>query len=222
MAIGFCLLMGFHIPLNFDAPYLAESIQKFWRRWHISLSSFLRDYLYIPLGGSRGRGELSVARNLMITFLLGGLWHGAGWTFIAWGGLHGMYLTVERWGGRWMAGLGLTFSGPVAAVLRRVAVWHLVCFSWLFFRCVDFDAAREMMRGLTRWGGAVEKVTAGVLLMLVAGYLSQLLDGDRCEKAWDRFGRWHPALQGVLAAAVLMVILGLGPKGVAPFIYFQF
>jgi D-alanyl-lipoteichoic acid acyltransferase DltB (MBOAT superfamily) len=222
MAIGFCLLMGFHIPLNFDAPYLAGSIQKFWRRWHISLSSFLRDYLYIPLGGSRGLGEGGVARNLMITFLLGGLWHGAGWTFIAWGALHGVYLTVERWGGKLLEARGIRWDGPVAAVLRRLAVWHLVCLSWLFFRGLNFAHALNMLRALGRWDVSVELLTGSVMLVLVVGYLTQFLDGDRCEKAWDRFGGWHPVAQGLIAAAVLMVILGLGPKGVAPFIYFQF
>jgi D-alanyl-lipoteichoic acid acyltransferase DltB (MBOAT superfamily) len=222
MAIGFCLLMGFRIPLNFDAPYLAGTIQNFWRRWHISLSSFLRDYLYIPLGGSRGKSEPRVAVNLMITFLLGGLWHGAGWTFIVWGALHGVYLTVERWGGKLLAGRGLTWSGPVPAVLRRVAVWHLVCLSWLFFRCVRFEDAWQMMRSLGDWSGEIQKVSWSVCLVIVVGYLTQLLDGERCQKAWDRFGAIPPVVQGVITAVVLMVILGLGPKGVAPFIYFQF
>lgn len=222
MAIGFCLLMGFHIPLNFDAPYLSGSIQHFWRRWHISLSSFLRDYLYIPLGGSRGVGEWGVCRNLMITFLLGGLWHGAGWTFIAWGALHGLYLSVERVGGRLLSAKGVRWDGPVAAVLRRVAVWHLVCLSWLFFRGESFEHALDMLRSLGDFGRPVELLGGGVLLVLLAGYLSQLLDGDRCEKAWDRLNRLHPVAQGVCAAAVFVVILGLGPQGVAPFIYFQF
>lgn len=222
MAIGFCLLMGFHIPLNFNAPYLAGSIQHFWRRWHISLSSFLRDYLYIPLGGSRMKSEAGVARNLMVTFLLGGLWHGAGWTFVAWGGLHGLYLTVERWGGRWLGSRGILWDGPVAKGLRRLAVWHLVCLSWLFFRGETFGQAMDMLRALTDWRTPVQLLSGSVIFVLCVGYLSQLMDGERCEKAWNRFECWHPALQGITAAVVLMVILGLGPKGVAPFIYFAF
>lgn len=222
MAIGFCLLMGFHIPLNFDAPYLSGSIQKFWRRWHISLSSFLRDYLYIPLGGSRGKGEGTVARNLLVTFLLGGLWHGAGWTFIVWGALHGTYLTVERWGGRFFLSKGIEGTGPVLMFFRRVMVWHLVCLSWLFFRCQEFGDAKEMFVSLGDWGATSEKVTWSVLLAIVIGYATQFLDGDRCEKAWDRFAGLHPAVQGLSAAILLTIVLGLGPKGVAPFIYFQF
>jgi len=222
MAIGFCLLMGFHIPLNFDAPYLSGSIQKFWRRWHISLSSFLRDYLYIPLGGSKGKGEVTVAKNLLVTFLLGGLWHGAGWNFIVWGALHGTYLTVERLGSRFFLARGVKGDGAVLMTLRRFMVWHLVCLSWLFFRCESFADAREMFLSLGDWGASSEMVTWSVLLAIGIGYATQLLDGVRCEKFWDRFGRLPAPLQGLTAAVLLTVILGLGPKGVAPFIYFQF
>ena len=99
MAIGLALLLGYQLPQNFDRPYLALSLRDFWRRWHMTLSRWLRDYLYIPLGGSRG-GRLKTYRNLMITMLLGGLWHGASWTFVFWGGIHGGALSAERWGAR--------------------------------------------------------------------------------------------------------------------------
>ena len=221
MAIGFCLLLGFHIPLNFNAPYLAGSIQQFWRRWHISLSTFLRDYLYIPLGGSHVR-EGRVHINVFITFLLGGLWHGAGWTFIAWGALHGLYLSVERLGGRWLERRGVRCAGWHWGLARRFMVWHLVCFSWLFFRGQSFAEALEMLRAFGRVGDPVQLLGLPVLFMVVVGYLSQLLDGERCRRGWDVFGSWHPAVQGIVAAVVFTVILGLGPKGVAPFIYFQF
>lgn len=222
IAIGLCLLMGFHIPLNFNAPYLANSIQTFWRRWHISLSFFLRDYLYIPLGGSRKGSEATVYRNLFITFLLGGLWHGAGWTFIAWGALHGVYLSVERMIHRWAERRGIAWTGLGPAILQRVIVWHLVCLSWLFFRGQSFADAMEMLRAMGRWSAPVERLAPAVVVMLVIGYCTQLLDGARCERAWNAYGRLHPVWQGVLAALALTVILGLGPKGVAPFIYFQF
>ncbi len=221
IAIGLCLLMGFHIPINFDAPYLAGSIQHFWRRWHISLSSFLRDYLYIPLGGSR-HGMGHACRTVIITFLLGGLWHGAGWTFVAWGALHGLYLSVERIGGHWMAERGLRWSGPLAAVVKRLVVWNLVCLAWLFFRGQSFADAIEMFRGLGRFAEPSTLAGPAVILMLVIGYLSQLLDGHRMERAWNVTGRWPPVVQGAVAAIVLTLILGFGPKGVAPFIYFQF
>ncbi|MFN2352138.1 MAG: MBOAT family protein [Kiritimatiellia bacterium] len=221
IAIGLCLLMGFQIPINFNAPYLAGSIQKFWRRWHISLSSFLRDYLYIPLGGSR-LGEFNTCRNLLVTFLLGGLWHGAGWTFIVWGGLHGLYLIIERLGSAWLVRRNRHWSGPWAALVRGLIVWHLVCFAWLFFRGQSFGDALAMLQAMTRWRQPVELVTTMVPVMLVVGYLTQLLDGHRCERLWDWIGRRHPVWLGLAAAVGLTIILGLGPKGVAPFIYFQF
>ena len=136
--------------------------------------------------------------------------------------MHGLYLSVERVGGRILSARGIGWRGPVAAVSRRVAVWHLVCLSWLFFRCQDFDQALAMFRSLGEWGGSVERLTGGVLLVIGVGYLTQLLDGERCEKAWDVFGRRHPVTQGALAALAFVIILGLGPTGVAPFIYFQF
>jgi alginate O-acetyltransferase complex protein AlgI len=222
MAIGFCLLLGFHIPINFNAPYLAGSIQHFWRRWHISLSSFLRDYLYIPLGGSRKGGEGTVYRNLFITFLLGGLWHGAGWTFIAWGALHGAYLSIERALGKLMDRLGIAFQGGIARVIRCLLVWHLVCLSWLFFRCHTFADAMTMLRSLGDWSVPVQSLTWPIGIIIVVGYASQLLDGSRMEKVWDAYTRLHPVLQGAAAAVVLTMILGLGPQGVAPFIYFDF
>lgn len=221
MAIGFCLLLGIHIPLNFNAPYLAGSIQNFWRHWHISLSSFLRDYLYIPLGGSRS-GEWKTYLNLFITFLLGGLWHGAGWTFIAWGALHGFYLSTERFFTGLLERRGIKITGWLTVIIQRVWVWHLVCLSWLFFRCSSFADATEMLRALGRTSMEVEKVTGSVIVIFVIGYLTQLLDGARCQRGWNAYGRLHPVLQGLLAAIVLTIILGLGPKGVAPFIYFQF
>ncbi|MCF7839004.1 MAG: MBOAT family protein [Candidatus Marinimicrobia bacterium] len=218
IAIGLCLLLGFKIPLNFDAPYLAGSIQDFWRRWHISLSSFLRDYLYIPMGGSRGRSGRTY-RNLLVTFLLGGLWHGAGWTFIAWGALHGIYLSLER-------ALGWGQDRPDAAwggrILRRVVVWHLVCLSWLFFRGQSFGHALDMLRALGQWSAPVQRATPLVLVIAAIGYLSQLLDGERAARLWQAVSRLPAWAQGALAAVGLTIILGLGPKGVAAFIYFQF
>ena len=136
MAIGAARMFGIRLPLNFLSPYKATSIQDFWRRWHITLSRFLRDYLYIPLGGSRRR-EGRVAANLMITFLLGGLWHGAGWTFILWGGIHGAALVIQRLWSR--AGLRLP---RVAAWALTFAVVHL---SWVFFRSTDMAQALDIL-----------------------------------------------------------------------------
>jgi D-alanyl-lipoteichoic acid acyltransferase DltB (MBOAT superfamily) len=225
IAIGIALLMGFHFPLNFNAPYFAVSIQDFWRRWHISLSTWLRDYLYIPLGGSKGSSARTY-RNLFLTFLLGGLWHGAAWTFVMWGALHGAYLMLERvvatWRGKKPTPEAEQPLWAPGRILRMVWVFHLVCLSWIFFRAETFadatDMVRQLFTGDLKWA-QMTGVLAGVMIV---GWLSQFMDGVRMSQAWNRFSRWHPVVQGATAAVILIAILALGPKGVSPFIYFQF
>src|SRR6201999_759421 len=129
IAIGSAALLGVRFPKNFDSPYKSASIQEFWRRWHISLSTWLRDYLYIPLGGSR-KGPARTSVNLMLTMLLGGLWHGANWTFVAWGGLHGAALAVGRARER-ARGAARPMSLPVRAAATFLT-FHFVCFAWIF------------------------------------------------------------------------------------------
>ncbi len=145
IAIGCALLLGFHFPINFRRPYLAVSITDFWRRWHISLSSWLRDYLYIPLGGNR-KGRLKTYRNLLITMLLGGLWHGANWTFIAWGAYHGLLLAIERMFG---VGRNADRSRLILVLPRIVLTFGLVCIGWVFFRAQSFR--RRGFRACARW-----------------------------------------------------------------------
>src|SRR5260221_451832 len=156
MAIGLARMFGLHFPLNFNSPYKAQNIIEFWRRWHMTLSRFLRDYLYIPLGGNR-HGPVRRHVNLLLTMLLGGLWHGAAWTFVFWGGLHGVYLVVNHawhglrrmvgwpagkpsWGGLWL-GRGVTLLAVIVG--------------WVFFRADNFAAAAEMLRGMAGRNGAV-------------------------------------------------------------------
>ncbi|MES2099802.1 MAG: MBOAT family O-acyltransferase [Pseudomonadota bacterium] len=157
MAIGLALMIGVRLPMNFHSPYKARNIAEFWRRWHMTLSRFLRDYLYIPLGGNR----LGLARqqsNLMLTMLLGGLWHGAGWTFVVWGGLHGLYLMgfhawrrgVERWcPGNAHAGLAAVLA-PVA----WLATFLAVVVAWVFFRAADLNTALAILRSMAGQHGA--------------------------------------------------------------------
>ena len=152
MAIGLALLLGFRFPQNFNSPYAAVSLQDFWRRWHMTLSRWLRDYLYIPLGGNR-KGPLAARTcNLMITMLLGGLWHGAAWTFVVWGGIHGIGLTVERW----RRERRRARRAPPSAWriwLRGSLTFNVVCLAWIFFRSDSLDRAWQMISGLfTRWG----------------------------------------------------------------------
>jgi alginate O-acetyltransferase complex protein AlgI len=152
MALGLALMMGIRLPLNFDSPYKALNIIDFWRRWHMTLSRFLRDYVYIPLGGNR-RGPRRRYVNLMITMLLGGLWHGAAWTFVAWGGLHGLYLVVNHGWERARSHLGFTKSTPVTRAASRVTTFLAVVVAWVFFRAQTFGAAKVLLQGMVGFYG---------------------------------------------------------------------
>ena len=221
MAIGIALLLGFAFPQNFDSPYAATSLQDFWRRWHMTLSRWLRDYVYIPLGGNR-KGTLLTYRNLMLTMLLGGLWHGAAWTFVVWGGIHGVGLALERW---WRARPGYVEPPSTfwSRTWARVATFHVVCLAWIFFRADSFGRAWDMITGLfTRWGEGAPLVTFGVLLAIAVGIGSQYLPARVPRLVMARFSRLPVAGQAVVLAFALMLTSAMGPEGVAPFIYFQF
>ncbi|MEM0913165.1 MAG: MBOAT family protein [Planctomycetota bacterium] len=147
MAIGLALLFGVRLPLNFNSPYKASNISDFWRRWHITLSVFLRDYLYIPLGGNR-RGEARRSLNLLMTMLIGGLWHGAGWNFVIWGGLHGVYLTIHHAFSKWLGADRKSTAGLGAGRIAGVAVTFLaVMVAWVFFRAVTLEGAMSVLAG---------------------------------------------------------------------------
>ncbi len=214
MAIGLALLMGVRFPQNFNRPYRALSFQDFWRRWHMTLSRFLRDFLYIPLGGSRG-GEWRTARNLMVTMLLGGLWHGAAFGFIIWGGLHGIYQAVERVGRR-----QLSWRPPTW--LSWLIVFHLVVLAWIPFRAPDLDLARAFLSGLGRPGPATLWQPGAVLVtLLVIG--GQLLPVASMDSLRDRAETLRPAaLATGLAVMILLVAATIPSGGVPPFIYFKF
>jgi len=137
IAIGVALLLGFRFPTNFDCPYRALSLRDFWKRWHITLSSWLRDYLYIPLGGNRGRNS-ETYRNLLITMVLGGLWHGSTWNFVIWGMIHGVALMIER----------LLPNRDIHPMFRWVITFHVVCFAWVFFRAESFAAALDVLAAI--------------------------------------------------------------------------
>jgi len=221
IAIGVALLLGFHFPINFNAPYFAYSFRDFWKRWHISLSSWLRDYLYIPLGGSR-KGRLLTYRNLLLTFVLGGLWHGAQWKFVVWGCLHGVYLCGERVLAALLSMIPYKIDlGRLSHIVSGIVVFHLVCLAWVFFRVSEFGDAWVLLGQLSHWSGA-KLVTLPILVILLVGFGMQLLDGSRMEPVWNWLNRQSFVLQGALAAFILTLILGMGPRGVAPFIYFQF
>ena len=225
IAIGIALLLGFSFPVNFNAPYISTSLQEFWRRWHITLSSWLRDYLYIPLGGSRC-AKWKINRNLILTMLLGGLWHGAGWSYILWGAIHGVGQVIERPFNRKRPPDAPPRPRAIA-LLRGLITFHVVAFAWIFFRAGAIDAeglttVSGILSALGRWRAPAQLLTPLTVILLLLGFALQALDGETPRRLWNAFNRLNPVVQGLIAALLLTLILGLGPAGVAPFIYFQF
>jgi D-alanyl-lipoteichoic acid acyltransferase DltB (MBOAT superfamily) len=218
MAIGLAALLGYRFPPNFDQPYRAQSLREFWRRWHISLSSWLRDYLYKPLGGSRG-GTLMTCRNLMITMLLGGIWHGAAWKFVAWGGMHGLGLVVER---AFTAGRPPLKRRWWVQALATFAVFHFVCLAWLFFRADSFDAVLIYLSAAAHFTPGVVQATPFTLGLIGLGLATQFLPRDFSRRIALHLVVWPEWALGAAAAIGVVAIDALGPDGVAPFIYFQF
>jgi D-alanyl-lipoteichoic acid acyltransferase DltB (MBOAT superfamily) len=219
MAIGLGLVLGFTFPRNFRLPYTAQSITEFWRRWHISLSSWLRDYLYIPLGGSRS-GAFRTYRNLATVFLLCGLWHGASWTFVLWGVWHGTFLIIERLG----LGRLLLFVHPLG---RWAYMLLVVMGSWVLFRATSLQAAGKMYRGLV---GAHDigsigfelhsALNQGVLLALFVGCIFAVSPRlPRLSMTWDRYDvARHAWSFGLLVLAMIYIAAGV----YSPFLYFKF
>jgi alginate O-acetyltransferase complex protein AlgI len=219
MAIALAALLGFRFPANFDQPYRAQRLREFWRRWHISLSTWLRDYLYKPLGGNR-HGRLKTYRNLLVTMLLGGIWHGAGWKFVMWGALHGGGLAVERLIEPWLGRRSLTPAGKVIATL---VVFHFVCFAWIFFRAEDFAMARLYIAGLgAGWGDGLQQAGPFMVALIAIGMAGQFTSHALFERAAAAFARVPSWGLGAMAGIVVALINALGPEGVAPFIYFRF
>lgn len=223
MAIGIAALLGYRFAWNFNQPYRAASLQEFWRRWHISLSTWLRDYLYIPLGGSKN-GTFNTYRNLFLTMLLGGIWHGAAWTFIIWGLLHASLLIIERLAAS-RPRPALPSSGALAwpvLALRVVFTFNFVCLAWIFFRAESFSAAMDYLAGLSRWSGDVQYVTPFLLVLVGASLLAHFLPSQLVKRSAHRLeGLSLPGL-GLLLGLGIFLIEAIAPEGVAPFIYFQF
>jgi D-alanyl-lipoteichoic acid acyltransferase DltB (MBOAT superfamily) len=224
IAIGCAALLGFRFPQNFDRPYTARSVQDFWRRWHMTLSFWLRDYLYFPLGGSRGsHGQLY--RNLMITMVLGGLWHGAAWTFVIWGAVHGVAQCVGHWrrGRRRALGLPPQSDAPAAVWVQRIITFHIVCFGWIFFNAPTLNDAFTMITRLfTTWGEPAPLVRWQVIAVIVFSVGLQYLPHGWAAMVQSSIARMSLAAKGAILAASLLVITTLGPPGVAPFIYYKF
>ena len=224
IAIGVAALLGYRFPENFNRPYSARSLQDFWRRWHMTLSRWLRDYLYIPLGGSR-RGGVRTYFNILVTMVLGGLWHGAAWTFVVWGGLHGAGQAAGhfRRSRRVARGLSPQADDPGSILRQRVITFHLVCLGWVFFRADSLTTAFHVLaRLVTGWAQPATLVSL-LLIAVIAGAVGlQWAQGRLAGRLQVAFSRMGPVAQGLVLALTLFVITTLGPQGVAPFIYFQF
>jgi D-alanyl-lipoteichoic acid acyltransferase DltB (MBOAT superfamily) len=218
LAIGSAALLGYSMPENFDSPYSAKSPQEFWRRWHISLSSWLRDYLFIPLGGSKGSAARTAAA-LGLTMVLGGLWHGAAWTFVAWGAFHGVGLIIHR---AWASVPSLkSFRASRAwGGVAMVLTFHFVCAGWVLFRASSLTGALEVFTAIAR--GVPGPLPIWVLGVVLVALASSLVSGDGFATARARFSRLPLIAQGAAFGLLVVALDALGPRGVAPFIYFQF
>jgi len=222
MARGISRLLGIETMENFNHPYLATSVGEFWHRWHISLSTWLRDYLYIPLGGSRGRPG-TVYRNLLLTMVLGGLWHGASWTFVIWGFLHGLALSVQRAWSERRAAAGPSGSAP--RVVMALASWAFtmaaVGLAWIFFKAPNFTAAGQFLSGLVHWNGMLEdwmvKLPVLALALTLFIDLPQVFGREHCAVL-----RWPWPLRSVYYSILILVCAVLRPTSNVPFVYFQF
>lgn len=226
LALGVGRLMGYTLPPNFRSPYLACSLKDFWRRWHISLSTWLRDYVYIPLGGNR-HGKVYV--NLVLTMLIGGLWHGGAWTFVLWGGLHGLGLAVNHAYSAWR---NAPKNPSLPAIPFRPNAWHtlgawlltfhVVCLLWVFFRADSVELALAIFSKLAACTSAGEGFPL-FALGAIAATLGMQLWGQRCLNFcthWQARLPWQ--VQGAAVGVGVSIIMALGPEGVLPFIYFRF
>ena len=229
IAIGSALLLGVRFPKNFDAPYKSADLAEFWRRWHISLSTWLRDYLYIPLGGNR-ISEWHTYRNLMITMVLGGLWHGASWTFVFWGFLHGLGLGVTRAFQRWRGGGAAArsaspASGEQPALARALSVlltFHYVCFAWIFFRAPNFKQAVLVLKQigtLTTFHPNLPRILVALLVVALAACWAprSIYEGAR-----RGFIAMPAPLQGAFLFLVAVGLHEAASAAAVPFVYFQF
>lgn len=224
MAIGLALLLGFRFPMNFDSPYQSRNITEFWRRWHISLSTWLRDYLYISLGGNR-RGELRTYFNQMITMLLGGLWHGASWRFIIWGALHGLALTAHKFYRSRVP--KQVRESPLRHFVGVLITFHFVCFCWIFFRAANMATVGEILNQIffhlnfSLLPGFIAGYQ-GVVMMMVIGYLLHFIPREAELAAQETVTRMSLMGKAAFMVTIIIWVIQTKASGIQPFIYFQF
>ena len=220
MAIGAALLFNIKLPINFNSPYKSTSIQDFWRRWHITLSRFLKDYIYIPLGGNR-RGNIRTYSNLMTTFIIGGIWHGAGWTFVFWGFLHGLALVIQR--------MWNQFGFKMHTLLAWFVTFHFVNIAWVFFRAKEWDDALKVLKGMFFGNIAVTHLSASSLLNAISGTKWTIIDLAAAfviivffKNTMQYIEKEHISYRLMVYAAILFSIGILSLNKVSEFLYFNF
>ena len=223
MAIGIALLLGYRLCLNFDSPYKALNITNFWRRWHISLSSWLRDYIYIPLGGNR-KGFLLQIVFLFLTMLVGGFWHGADWKFVFWGAGHGMLLILHK---LWVKFFGKYLKSSWFNMFAWFITFSCVSLLWIPFRAVSMESTWVIYKRIFTIVDfsmvfAVLKSNPTLFLLLVLGYASTLLKGKWKTKLYTYFGRQDLAIKFIVLILVIQLMIQMRSSVVQPFIYFQF
>lgn len=226
MAIGLALLLGFHFPINFNSPYKSDSVTDFWHRWHISLSTWLRDYLYISLGGNR-KGKFRTYINLILTMLLGGLWHGASWNFIVWGGLHGLALALHKFFRSVLHRPKTYSSHGIKRFFAIVLTFHFVCFCWIFFRNTTFEASVTMIKQVfTAFHPElfVQLVTGywKVFMLMGIGFVLHWLPDAWEQKACKLITGTPLVGKALLLLALIYLVIQVKSSDIQPFIYFQF
>ncbi len=228
MAIGIALLLGFHFPKNFDTPYISASVTEFWRRWHMSFSTWIRDYIYISLGGNR-KGKWRTYVNLFVTMLIGGLWHGANLNFVVWGAMHGMALALHKFFRSEVLHHDKYYlSHGIKRFMAVLLTFHFICFTFIFFRNVSFDKSILMIQQMCfnmHWEllPGVISGYAYVMLLIFLGYMSHFIPKVWKEKpAVAVLQKGGLVAQGLLLLAVIYVVIQTKSSSIQPFIYFQF
>jgi D-alanyl-lipoteichoic acid acyltransferase DltB (MBOAT superfamily) len=242
IAIGAAALLGYRFRKNFDRPFGATSLQQFWQRWHISLSTWLRDYLYRPLRGDRRDAGWRMYRNMFLTMLIGGLWHGANWTFVIWGAIHGGALVIERavkthWHAWRSSRTRLSPLGAAAATERATPTplakfvaaaigwfitFHVFTAAAIFFRSPELAIALDYFRAISAFHGGAQLLTPFLLALTVGAVAVHFMPGNGIEKMAGLMRDWPAVALGLVLGFGLLAIEMIGPEGVAPFIYFQF
>jgi D-alanyl-lipoteichoic acid acyltransferase DltB (MBOAT superfamily) len=238
IAIGTAALLGYRFRKNFDRPFSTTSLQQLWQRWHISLSTWLRDYLYRALRGKKRDAGPRMYRNIFLTMLLGGLWHGAAWTFVIWGAIHGAALVIERFvkgkyhewrnarveggAGPLPAASGSSYAPVISSGFGWLITFHLFTVSAIFFRSPGLDTAQRYFAKMLSCTGEVELLTPFLLVLTAGAVAVQFLPGNLLERTAEKMLSLSAVSLGAILGAGILLIEFIGPDGVAPFIYFQF